>query len=97
MDERRSGSRANESGASGLRLLEKLERRVLVLMAELEAAREARWRAEAEVDGLRQQVLDQDSRIVLLEKQQDCDELRRAVRERVEALLQRVDKLEREG
>jgi hypothetical protein len=77
--------------------LEKLERRVLVLMAELEAAREARWRAEAEVDGLRQQVLDQDSRIVLLEKQQDCDELRRAVRERVEALLQRVDKLEREG
>ncbi len=97
MDQLPSGSPANQSGANGLVFLEKLERRVLALVEELREARAARRQAETEAVGLRQLVLERDSRIALLQKNLDCDEVRRAARERVQALLRRVEELEREG
>ena len=97
MDHRPSGSRASEPGASGLEILAALEKRVRGLVQDLREARKARRRAEAEAEDLRRQIQDRDDRITLLSGRQDCEELRRTLRARVEALLRSVDELERGG
>ena len=74
MNQRPPGDRDSESAANILARLEKLEGRVLELVDELQEARAARRRAEAE-----------------------ADELRNAVRARVQALVHRVSELEREA
>ncbi len=77
--------------------LQELERRVLAMAELLREARKARRAAESEVRTLRERVRERDLRIVLLTRQADGDDLRNSVRTRVEALLKRIDELEREG
>ena len=77
--------------------LEELERRVLAMAEALLEARRERKAAAAEASALREQVRERDLRIALLKKQVEGDDLRTTVRARVEALLRRVDELEREG
>ena len=97
MDEQKSAGSAASSRDSGLDLLEQLERRVLDLVGELRDAREARRTAEAEAMGLREQVQERDTRIISLEQELEGDDVRRLVRERLEALLRRIDEMEREN
>ena len=67
-------------------------------MAEaLREARKARSTAESDANVLREQVRERDLQIVLLKKQVEGDDLRTSVRTRVEALISRIDELEREG
>ena len=67
-------------------------------MAEaLREARKARSVAESDANVLREQVRERDLQIVLLKKQIEGDDLRTSVRTRVEALIRRIDELEREG
>ncbi len=76
--------------------LEELERRVLAMAKALREARKARAAAESDANILREQVRDRDLQIVLLKKQVEGDDLRTSVRTRVEALIKRIDDLERE-
>ncbi len=77
--------------------LEALERRVLGMAESLRDERKARSEAESEARVLRERVRERDLQIVLLKKQIEGDDLRTTIRTRVEALLQRIDELEREG
>lgn len=78
-------------------LLEELEQRVLSMATALKEARQARRDADAEANTLRDAVQERDLQIAVLKKQLEGDDLRTGVRARVEALIRRVDELEREG
>lgn len=77
-----------------LRLFDSLEVRVLAMSEALKEAREARRAAESKLRSLQEKVRDRDMRIVLLKKKVEQDDLRNAVRTRVEALIRRIDELE---
>lgn len=77
--------------------IDELEERVLAVAEALREARAARRAAEAEVVELRETVQQRDMQIVLLKQQVGGDDLRTTVRTRVEALLRRLDELERDG
>ena len=74
-----------------------LERRVLAIAEALREARKAQAAAESSANVLREQVRERDLQIVLLKKQIEGDDLRTSVRTRVEALIKRIDELEREA
>lgn len=74
-----------------------LERRVLAMAEALREARKAQTAAESSAIALREQVRERDLQIVLLKKQIEGDDLRTSVRARVEALIKRIDELEREA
>ena len=95
MEEQTSNGPATSSRHSDLDVLEQLERRVLDLVGELLAAREARRNVEAEVKLLREQVQERDALIASLKQKLEGDDVRKVVRERLEALLQRIDEMER--
>lgn len=78
-------------------LLEELEQRVMSMAEALKEARQARRNAESEANTLRDAVQERDLQIAVLKKQLEGDDLRTGVRARVEALIRRVDELEREG
>ena len=95
MDDQTSAGPAASSPSSGLEILEQLERRVLDLVGELLAAREAQRNAEAEAERLRDQVQERDTLIASLKHKLEGDDVRNLVRERLEALLRRIDEMER--
>ena len=77
--------------------LGELERRVLGLVGQLREARTQRVQAELEVERLREELRDRDTQIIVLRDELRSDSTRDAVKRRVEALLQKVAELEREG
>ena len=95
-----AGSQSSSSGgpgpeASGQDLLVELERRVLLLIEELRAARQARRQAEAESEDLREQVRARDAEVARLGEQLEVERGRiGAAKERVAALIERIDDLE---
>ncbi len=95
IDDRPAGPDPAGRQADSRSPLDKLERRVLLLIEELQTAREARRQAEAEAAGLREQVRVRDARIVQLTEQLDSDRRRAGkARERLKALVRRIDDLE---
>lgn len=81
--------------ADGQSPLGELERRVLLLIEELHAARDARRRAESQSEELREQVRARDAQVARLKEQLESDRRRTsAARERVKALIRRIDDLE---
>ena len=94
MDQQSPASSTGLAQGSRLSPLGQLDRRVRELVEELGEARVARRAAEAEADTLRQLVRERDATIARLREQPGRDDLRLAVRARVEALLRRIDQLE---
>ncbi len=84
-------------GGDALSSLDELEQRVLAMARELQGARAALKAAEPDASVLRERIQERDLEIALLKKQVDGDDLRTTIRARVEALLKRVDELERGG
>lgn len=97
MDDDRPELEFPPSEADGLGPLGELERRVLGLVEQLREARTQRVQAELEVERLRDEVRDRDTQIIVLRDELRSDSTRDAVKRRVEALLQKVAELEREG
>lgn len=97
MPDQRSARQDGPVGPTPQEALEELERRVLAMAKALREARKARTAAESDANILREQVRDRDLQIVLLKKQVEGDDLRTSVRTRVEALIKRIDDLEREA
>ena len=97
MEDQHLDPRNETSGDSQPDPLEQLESRVLAMADALRDARKARRAAETEAAILRDQVQDRDMQVAVLKKQLEGDDLRSTVRARVEALVQRIDELEREG
>lgn len=95
MEEQTAAGPATSNRHRGLDVLEQLERRVLDLVGELLAAREARRNAESEAERLREQLQERDALIASLKQKLEGDDVRKLVRERLEALLQRIDEMER--
>ena len=83
--------------ADDLGPLGELERRVLGLVEQLREARTQRVQAELEAERLRDELRDRDTQIIVLRDELRSDSTRDAVKRRVEALLQKVTELEREG
>ena len=81
------------SDEGGRTLLDELERRVLLLIKEFEALREAR--RQAEPDSLREQIRTRDAQIAQLTEQLELERRRAGeARERLKALVRRIDGLE---
>ncbi len=97
MQEQLPDSRSGTGGESQQGPFEELERRVLAMAVALREARRAGNAANSEANVLRERVRERDLQIVLLKKQIEGDDLRTSVRTRIEALLRRIDELEREG
>lgn len=97
MQEQRPAGEDGPTPATAREPFEELERRVLAMAEALREARKARSAAESDATVLREQVRERDLQIVLLKKQVEGDDLRTSVRTRVEALIRRIDELEREG
>ena len=86
-----------EPDNGGLEPFQELERRISDLVEQVRDARRARAEAELEVNRLRDQVRERDTQIVALKDALGNDSMRIAFRKRVEALIRRVDELDREG
>ena len=97
MDDDRLELELSQSSDDALGPLGELERRVLGLVERLREARTQRVQAELEVERLRDELRDRDTQIIVLRDELRGDSTREAVKRRVEALLQRVAELEREG
>lgn len=97
MDDDRPELEFPPSQADDLGPLGELERRVLGLVEQLREARTQRVQAELEAERLRDELRDRDTRIIVLRDELRSDSTRDAVKRRVEALLQKVAELEREG
>ena len=97
MDDDRPELEIQSSKADDLSPLGELERRVLGLVEQLREARTQRVQAELEVERLREELRDRDTQIIVLRDEVRSDRTRDAVKRRVEALLQKVAELEREG
>ena len=97
MDDDRSRLESQSSQDDDLGPLGELERRVLGLVEQLREARTQRVQAELEVERLRDELRDRDTQIIVLKDELRSDSTRDAVKRRVEALLQKVTELEREG
>ena len=97
MDDERPQLELQSSEGYDLGPLGELERRVLGLVEQLREARTQRVKAELEVERLRDELRDRDTQIIVLRDEVRSDSTRDAVKRRVEALLQKVAELEREG
>ena len=97
MDHERPQLELLSSEGDDLGPLGELERRVLGLVEQLREARTQRVRTELEVERLREELRDRDTQIIVLRDELRSDSTRDAVKRRVEALLQKVAELEREG
>ena len=97
MDDDRPEREFPPSQGDDLGPLGELERRVLGLVEQLREARTQRVQAELEVERLRDELRDRDTQIIVLREELRSDSTRDAVKRRVEALLQKVTELEREG
>ena len=86
---------APEEGDLGA--FDELERRVLALVGQLREARTQQAQAELELERLRDQLRERDTRIVVLQEELRGDPMRDTIKRRVEALLEQVAELEREG
>ena len=77
---------------------EKLEERVLGLIAELRAAKRRETAAKEEVSALREAIIEKDRQVERLRAASgDSERGRDAIRKRIEALLVRVEKLDKAG
>ncbi len=76
---------------------DELERRVLALVGQLREARAQQAQADLEIERLRDQLRERDTQIVVLQEELRGDTMRDTIKRRVEALLEQVAELEREG
>lgn len=97
MDDNRLELEFTPSQGDELGPLGELEQRVLGLVEQLREARTQRVQSEREIERLREELRDRDTQIIVLKDELRSDSTRDAVKRRVEALLQKVIELEREG